>query len=131
MLEKIKEEFQKDITFEINEISSFSLKIPSIYKKYLDMMIEAKKILDKKKAELKNLYAHKYIDYKVNSHISFKTKAELDDIIAGDDEYIAKKNEVDEWSSIVQYLERALDIIRSLSYTIKNIIEWEKFRHGI
>ena len=131
ILESIKDSFENDTKIEIEALTQYCLNIPRMYKKYLDLYIQAQTIANKKKTELKNLYAQKYIDYKINHHISFKTKNELDDIIKGDKDYLELEQEYKEWLEIIAYLEKVLDYFKSVNYLIKNIIDWEKVKVGM
>jgi len=129
-VEELFEKVKDDLNIDKKDLSLVSLNIPNLFSKYSALLFVFQKHLAECKADLDKMYATLYVYYKKDHPIIFKNKQEIDAMIYGDERYIEIKRKYDELSNIVQFLENTIKQIHQLPFTIRNVIEWEKFKHG-
>jgi len=118
----------KELTITKNNISEKSMELPLMYNKYLDIFSKQLKIFKRLTREREELYGKKYKNYKFFDNHTWSNKHEIETQIFNDTEYQAKKLEYDEQEIQVKQLEMLLANIKSTSYTIRNIVDYERFK---
>ena len=63
--------------------------------------------------------------------LKLKTKDEERTFIEADEEFQAKKTEVEYYETVVEYLQEVIKQVGQRNFQIKNAIEWRKFEAGI
>ena len=74
-----------------------------------------------------------YVEYKEKGDfpLKLKTKDEERTFIEADEEFRAKKTEVEYYETVVEYLQEVIKQVGQRNFQIKNAIEWRKFEAGI
>lgn len=127
---KLKTVIEKDLTLTKENVLLKNIEIPKLYSKYLDIfsiLLKKYKSLFRK-SEI--LYKNKYHYYKYDFKYDLKNKSEIDLYVEGDKDYIELKKQVDESELMLKYVEKTLNNINTMSYNIKNFIEYTKFLNG-
>ncbi len=124
------------------ELDIESLRIPSLHSKYLQLLTENSLKLKKANGELSVRRRNKWIYYtgkaseevykeKGDFPLKLKTKDEERTFIEADEEFQAKKTEVEYYETVVEYLQEVIKQVGQRNFQIKNAIEWRKFEAGI
>ena len=141
-LSEIQEKVKRDLKINDMELDIESLRIPSLHSKYLQLLTENSLKLKKANGELSVLRRNKWIHYtgkaseevykeKGDFPLKLKTKDEERTFIEADEEFQAKKTEVEYYETVVEYLQEVIKQVGQRNFQIKNAIEWRKFEAGI
>ena len=125
MLDKYIEELEKDLGIERFSLDEKTLMVPGIKGKWLSKMAKHKKEQKNYERLLTDAKAKLFKEYETNSDIAY-TKATLDKLILGEDIIVKIYSNINAERSLVEFCEKALSITSSMTYDIKNIIEWSK-----
>lgn len=142
-LEQLKEAWKVDVKISELDLSRESLKVPSLHSKYLDLLVDAKRKLSRKRHDLARMHQFKQKywaglltkeelkEYDLPQYqYSKPLKGEVDAKLAGDDDCIAIQEEIEEIELQVFFLESVMKSVHSRSFDIKNSIEFSKFQAG-
>ena len=141
-LYEIQEKVKRDLKINDMELDIESLRIPSLHSKYLQLLTENSLKLKKANGELSVLRRNKWSYYtgkaseevykeKGDFPLKLKTKDEERTFIEADEEFQAKKTEVEYYETVVEYLQEVIKQVGQRNFQIKNAIEWRKFEAGI
>ena len=118
-------ELQTDLLIERFSLDDKVMKVPGIKGKWLSRLSKHRKdyknfdrLMGEAKAKLMR-------EYEKNSDISY-TKATLEKIILDNDVMVKIKRSLDNERIIIEFCEKSLTIVSSMTYDVKNIIEWSK-----
>jgi len=117
-----------ELKLNMNNIGNKSMELPELHNKYLDIYFIELKELKKVFRERSELYGDKYKHYKYFDDHKWDKKTEIETQILNDSAYLAKLKECDELELQVKQLEKVLDNIKKTSYTIRNIVDFERFK---
>ena len=128
-LEKLKKLI--DSQLEINEDNlQESIQKTCIRKQtYQSILLRETKELVNKTQDLDILYSKLYHQYKFESSYNYTGK-EIEGMISGDATYSKLVKEINTQKALINFLEKTIDNFTSLSFQIKNLIEWKKFQAG-
>jgi hypothetical protein len=126
------EELLKDVDDDL-EINSINVQkklfeIPKLYSKYINIYHLYYKQLLQKRKELDKLYKLKYEEYRDGEQLL--DKKEIFFYILGDDKYSKLKHQVDGLDHLVDILDRTVKRVNSLSFDMRNAIDYLKFIEG-
>lgn len=141
-LDELREAWSHDCEIDQNDLGKASAISPNLHAKYLDELIQYKLRLTKIQNEM--------IEYRVKrskyyrgemtreelkeagwEQWQYKTlKSEVDGLIDADPEFQKMSTREQYVKTVIYFLESVLSEIRSRSFTIKNIVEWQRFRAG-
>lgn len=137
------EEWEKDSSIQIISLTKCSAETPLLHAKYLRELIAAKSLKRKFEVELINLFRNKkryfYGELTRDELTEFgwpqyqgikPLKSEIKEMIEMEPDYIDLETKFTTAESKVSFLENVLDSLKNRNWTIKNIIEWEKFQNG-
>lgn len=123
-------EVEEDFKLRKDQLDTKLREIPNLHSKYLRHYYREKKKLVELEVDLKSLYLQKWKYYKNdydfvvdNKHINF--------YIDGDKEYNTKLLELGRQKNLVEYFSNLLKKCNSLSFDIRNMIEYIKFINGV
>ncbi len=128
---ELQENIDEDIALP-NDLSKLDAKIksiPKLHSKYLNFFFKEKKKLLILEKDLKKSYREKYYYYKNDYEYTLKNN-QIDWHIESDDDYAKKKFEFDKQKMLVEYFYKLLQKINTLSFDIKNLIEWRNLLSG-
>lgn len=128
---KLKILIEKDCLLDDSNMLQMSTKYPSLYQKYLNIYLRELDILKTMKTELENLYGVLLKKFKYEDHYKWDTKSEIESQISGDTKYHEKRLLIVKQEYVVEYLEKTLDNIQRISFSIKNWVEIKKFMMGM
>lgn len=133
-VEEFQKKVDKDLEITKDNVYEKSMNYSSIYHKYISTYYRALNKLNELKIDKDKIYGDLYHEYKFqnkNGGYEISTKTEVDLYVKRDDIYIKVAKQFSNQEGIVKYLELVLDDIKSMSYTLKNYIEFEKLRMGV
>lgn len=128
-IDQLKIEYEKEMQFDISEISSISLKIPAMRAKYLNHLEFVERSIYRLENENKSKYNELYVHYRTDFEIELSTK-EIKDFIDGDVKFLDNNRKMKKLKAMADWLEGAIKGVDNLQWTIKNIITWEMFQAG-
>lgn len=121
----------KELTFiDDDNILDMARERPYLHSDYLNRYNKEILKLQQLKGKLDQLFGEKYKEIKFNSKFSWSTKGEIENQIYADDEYYTKKLEYDFQKTVVDFLGDSIDIIKGISFDIKNYTEYKMFLLG-
>jgi hypothetical protein len=126
----LKDQVKVDLEFNQENILQKSIGISNLHRKYLDFFITEFKLYKLLKSDLDKLYKEKYHFYKHEGKYQMDSFKEIEIYVKGDDDYYKASILVDEQESIVKYLEKIVELIKNLPYSIKNYVDFTKFMNG-
>lgn len=129
-IDALKDKVKEDLTIDKTNLDKESGNIPYIYHNYLQKFSRISYEVKKKQRELDEIWGKKY-HYFLTEHDLELKKYEIESFIKSDPEYINIKEKLDDYILIADYLEQVLKQINQKSFNIKNMIEWNKFQHGV
>ena len=135
--------WERDADIDDNHLDRASLETPKLHSKYLQILIEAKSrriktdmeynVLRKTKLryyrgelsrdELKNLGWEQW-------QYAKPLKAEMEEILGGDEDLAKIKTRLDYIDTMVYALEQIMNQIKARDWSIKNSIQWKMFIAG-
>ena len=121
---------EKHISFTEEDVQSKSHQIPYLYQSYLKILSKELKELNDIELEKLSMYGFLFEHYKFNHTYRYDTKTEIEAQIFGDSKYQSISKRYEEQHIIVIYIEKTLENIKSMSFSIKNFIELKKFYAG-
>lgn len=142
-LDSLKDEWKKDTVINQLDLSRESLKTPHVHSKYVDLLVDAKRKVSRKRHDLARMQQFKtrYFnglltkeelkEYDLPQYqYSKPLKSEMQNMLDADEDCIKIKEEIEECELIVFFLENVMKSIYSRSFDIKNSIEFSKFQAG-
>jgi hypothetical protein len=121
-LRKILEQNQKFVITKDN-LGEKSLELTNNFMQYYDQYIVEYKVLQDMLTGKQKLYSELYNKYRYDNKLEARTKTEVEPFIYSDESYYRISLAVNDQEMIVKYFEGLCDMIKRLSYNIKNIIE--------
>lgn len=100
-----------------------SLELTNSFMRYYDQYITEYKVLQDLLIEKQRLYSELYNKYRYDNKLEARTKTEVEPFIYSDNSYYKMSLKVSDQDMIVKYFEGLCDMIKRLSYNIKNIID--------
>jgi len=124
-LDKYIEELKTDLSIERFSLDEKTLKVPAIKAKWLARLSSHKREYRKYEKLLSEAKAKLMKEYETKRDISY-TKATLEKIILDEDVIIKIQDNINFEKNLIEFCDKALSLAGSMSYDIKNIIEWTK-----
>lgn len=119
-----------EISFDERTAPSVLQKIPQKYQTFLDILSVELMELNALKAQKENLYGKIYIELKEKGRRELSGKHEFDAYINSNGTFHDLCVKIFKQEVIIRYLEETLSNIKSLSYNIKNYLDYKKFYAG-
>jgi len=141
-LEDIIASWEADNTFDHERLTEESVKSVTLHSKYYSIMVHEKLKLatyNSEKKELINIKTEYYngeLDFDTLKEHNWKPfakkilKTDIDRHIQGDKDFINMNLKIALQEEKVIMLKEIIDRLNTRSFTIKNIIEWKKFKAG-
>lgn len=142
-LPQLMEEWEKDSSIPVTSLTRCSAETPLLHAKYLRELITAKSQRRKYEVELTNLFRDKkrYFNGELTrdeltelgwpQYQGIKPlKSEIKEMIEMEPDYINLETKLISADAKVTFLENVIASINSRNWTIKNIIDWERFQNG-
>ncbi len=141
-LENIKSMVAKDCVVDETRLDAESLKLPQLHNKYLNFLLDAKLILERKQNEFNRLRRFKWeyytgkMDEETLSRLGWKPfelkilKQDIAIYLEGDDELIGLQEQIRYYKEMCDYLDSTVKEITYRHHKIRNAIDWQKFLAG-
>jgi hypothetical protein len=129
MKEKIFQKYEEFVKFEVEDISDRLLKLPEIVAYYQEIYFSVSKKLQKLRFELDKKWQERFLYYKTEFNISLSS-SEIKTFIERDLEYIDIKEKIAALELLLTKIEEVLKALDNMRWTIKSLIDWEKFKAG-
>lgn len=138
-LEDIKAMAETDLLIDKSNLTSASIDTPLMVNKYYNVLIEEARIYKILEGKLSQLYKEKYDYYLsladpavyVKKPWNRKVlKSDVDMYISSDQDYVDMNNKLETQKYKLKYLEEIIKQFNQRTFTIKNIIDNEKFKSG-
>jgi hypothetical protein len=127
--DKLRKEFQEITFIDDDNLLDMARERPYIHSDYLNRYNSELDKLHKLKADLDKKYADVYKELKFGK-FNWATKGEIENQIYADDSYYKLKLEYDFQKLVCDFLSDAIDIIKGISFDIKNYTEYKMFLLG-
>lgn len=124
---KLKKLTEESVTIDLNKLQTQLLEIPLLHDRYLTLFIRENKSLNFLQTQKQELYAKLYKHFKYDANERWETKHEIESQMYTDKSYVSLLSRIDDQQEIVTYLEKTIDNIKNLSFTIKNYMDWQRF----
>lgn len=128
---RLKKMVENELSLDENDISTMSFKIPNLYQKYLDIFSNEFLELNNLEVEIKSKFGELYKKYKYKDDYEWSNKNEIESQIHSNEDFRNLRIRFNEQEFIVKYLEKTLENINRLSFSLKNYIDIMKFKHGM
>ena len=129
MSTKLFDKYNEFIKFEIHEIDDRLQKHTEMLGFYQSAYFTIKQKHTKYSFDLDRSWQEKYLYYKNEFNITLNN-AEIKSFIEKDLEYLEKKMKLQEVTDLLEQIELVLKGLDSFQWTIKNLIDWQKFQAG-
>jgi len=129
--QELQDMVEKEICIDRSNPSNTAIKVPQLHSKYLNLLQKHQLVCIKLKTDHDKMYSRKYLYYKNDYNVMLKSKSEIDAMISGDEEITVIRDKLEYEKAVASYLESVLKQISGLSFLIRDIIEWEKFKVGV
>lgn len=138
-LEDIKNIAEIDLKIDKNNLSGSSIDAPMMVNKYYNILIEESRIYKLLEGKVCQLYKEKYDYYLSLADPSVYItkpwnrkvlKSDVDMYISSDQDYIDMNNKLETQKYKIKYLEEIIRQFNQRTFTIKNVIDNEKFKAG-
>ena len=138
-LEQLQELADKDLKLNDTELDLESLKTPQLHNKYLKHLTKFKLLLTRSQDDFNRIKREKWEYYTGKADpavyqlkpFNLKIlKADVQQYIESDEEWIKANQKVKYLETIVDFLDRTIRQISNRTFTIKNAIDWRKFTSG-
>lgn len=129
-LEKYMKEEEQDFIIDKNHLTSCLMNLPKTHSKWLKYFYREYGNFIKLEDKRKKIFRKKHKYYSTEYDLEIKPN-QLIWYIESDEAYSAILLKVSVQKKIVEYLEKVVDKVKSQGYTIKNIIEWERYKLGV
>ncbi len=133
-LKDLKLQFDDEIKLTSENIYDKLMTYSSLYHKYMEMYTSALKEINKLKIEKDKVYGELYHAYRFQNKLDgydISKTTEVDIYVKQDEIYYRLLLKINSQEEIVKFLEGCVKIIDKLSYTIRSIIEYQKFKNGM
>lgn len=141
-LENIKSMVAQDCMVDETRLDAESLKLPQLHNKYLNFLLDAKLILERKQNDFNRLRRLKWeyytgkMDEEALSRLGWKPfdlkilKQDIAIYLEGDDELITLQEQIRYYKEMCDYLDSTVKEITYRHHKIRNAIDWKKFLAG-
>lgn len=120
---------ENDFKLTHDNVESMMYAVPGLYSKYLRLYFEFKTQLSKKQKQLAEKYKSTWIKYKEGDDLL--DKKEIQFHILADEEYSQLHYETQVLEDLVDVLDRTVKKANSLSFDVKNLVEYLKYMQGV
>ncbi len=128
-MEKVFEKYYDFIKFDTTDIADRLRKHTEILGFYQSMYYNIKKKHTTYSFELDNKWQERFLYYKNDFNYTLNN-AEIKSFIEKDYEYLMIKKKLQEVTDLLEQIEIVLKGLDSMRWTLKSIIDWEKFKAG-
>jgi len=130
MKEKLFEKYNEFIKFDTSDIDDRLRKHTEILGYYQSAYYTIKQKHTKYSFELDRKWQEKYLYYKNEFNITLNN-SEIKSFIEKDLDYLETKKKLQEVTDLLEQIEIVLKGLDSMRWTMKSIIDWEKFKQGV
>lgn len=142
-LTELKESWKIDTKINELDLSRESLKSPQLHSKYINLLVDSKRRVSRKRHDLARMQHFKtrywngqlskaeLIEYDIPQYqLNSPLKSQLESMFDADEDCIKIKEEIEELELSVFFLENVMKSLYSRSFDIKNSVEWNKHLAG-
>ena len=123
----LKQITETKLTFSEDNFQSKLAEVPLLYSRYLQIFVNENKNLMELKLKKEVKYADLYRYYKFSANERWDTKSEIEAQMYSDLGFQSIISDINTQQEIVTFLEQTLDNIKTLSFAVRNHIDWQKF----
>lgn len=128
--QKMQTMVEKQTYIDETNILGKSHEIHTLYQYYLRILTNEMSVLDDLEQKKLTKYGSLFEYYKFNHSYRYETKSEIESQIFADPNYQQISRQYDEQKCVVIYLEKTLENIKNMSFSIKNFMEVKRFYAG-
>lgn len=123
----LKQITETKLTFSEDNFQSKLAEVPLLYSRYLQIFVNENKNLMELKLKKEVKYAELYRYFKYSANERWDTKSEIEAQMYSDLGFQSIISDINTQQEIVTFLEQTLDNIKTLSFAVRNHIDWQKF----
>jgi len=127
LLQKSLDEF---LTLTSSNAEGISLKMPLKYSKYLAVYLEELEVYKNLLADKEKLFGQLFHHFKFEVDFKLDTLREIEAKISSDDRFNALLKSINYQEKVIKFLEKSLENLKNIPFTVKNFIEIMKFKNG-
>jgi len=128
--QKLQENINNDLNLTKSNILEKSIEIPKLYTKYLNIYNKELRIFKEYSLLKDNTYGKLYHYYKFEGEFKLDKKTEIEPYIKSNEKYLKICYKLNNIEIYCKHLEKILESIKQMGYSIKNFIEYKKFLSG-
>jgi len=126
----LQEKVNDDVNIDKNNVLNKSLIVPKLYSYYSQIFSEQLKIFRNMSLEKEKVYGQLYHYYKHEYQFKLDKRTDIEPYIFKDDKWCSLMKNFNDQEVIVKYLEKVLDAVKSMGFSIKNYVDYRKFLEG-
>jgi len=131
-LTKLRDDIKRVMEYDEGEGSNIEremIKCHSALSRYSEALAKEKHVYNIYKNKYERFYAQEVDNAKMNPKM-FRTATELDGAVIRSTKIARAKSFLDSYSEYLEYLERAVDNVKTKSYGLRYILEYRKIERG-
>jgi len=121
----------KETKLDEDNVMAMALKIPNAQTRLLNKYSHEKQILTEMKNNLNVIYRDVYTQMRFHTDYNLSSKTDLQVFASAEEKYHKAKMACDNQEIAVEYIQKAMDGIVKMGYSIKAYIELLKIKNGI
>lgn len=123
-------EIETALTLHSHDIDRKIYEAPNVHNKILRQMIIEKNKLNKLETKYNKIFGEKFHYYRYNHEVKIESKEVAIFYVKNDPEFIKINDEFNKQSLLVETIERWMKKATSISFDIKNVIQYLEFMNG-
>lgn len=126
----LKDYIDKKINWNQDNCQGKLMELTVLYSKCIDLFSEESLLLNELKLQKDIIYGDLLETLKFESNRRWDSKNELESQMYREPKFQLISRQINEQQSVVDYLGKCFEIIKSTQYAIKSYMDWEKFKSG-
>jgi len=129
-LQELQDKAGRDLIIDEQKLDKCASVTPMLYHVWLNIYSDAKMIYEKTELEYNKLYSDKYYYYRNDYHIIPKNASEINILVDGDEDILAKKKTLVYYTEVLNYVEKVMKQLEQRSFHLRLMMDWTKFQAG-
>ena len=126
----LKKRAEEDSVFDRRLLNDYHFRNTQNMIWWIQQKMEWNQMLAKIDSNRRAKYREVYEYYKKDFHLTLKTKEDYEAFILSDPNYISAHDNYVAVKNVITFIDSIIDALKSLSFEVKNAIQWELFKNG-
>lgn len=128
---KLQDLLDKKLVYTHENLPTKLLEYPTIHQTLIKVLTDITKEKNDLEAKRLEIYGNLYRHFKFESEYRWENKSEIESQIFADKKYLTIAKEIEELEVQSLYVGKTVDGMRSLSYTARSYIDYQKLINGV